>query len=127
MKRSRMFFATLGTFIVLLVIFYVITGAITKYTGYSVSPVESESDFEKCLKEQYIVLYINSADSSETLKKIELFDYLKYFDIVNCHGNNAPCVEEDVESFPIWVVNEFKLDRDISFPELIKFSGCRFS
>ena len=121
-----MFFAMLGVFVVLLVIFYVVTGAITKYTGYSVSPVEDESDFEKCLKEQYIVLYINSVDSSETLKGVELFDYLKYFDIVNCYADNSLCVEESVESFPTWIVNEFKLEGDISFSELIKFSGCRF-
>ncbi len=120
-----MFFATLGTFIVLLVIFYTVTGAITKYTGYSVSPVE-EDNFEKCLKEQYIVLYINSVDSSETLKGVELFDYLQYFDIVNCYGDNERCVEEGVESFPTWIVNEFSVEEDISFSDLVKYSGCRF-
>lgn len=126
MKRSKMFFISLGIFAVLIIIFFAITGAITKYTGYSVSPVEDESDFEKCLKEQYIVLYVNSAYSSKTLQEIELFDYLKYFDIVNCYANNDDCVGENVESFPTWIVNEFKLEKDISLSELIKYSGCRF-
>jgi len=125
MKKGKKFFITLGTFAVLLVIFFFITSSITKYTGYSITDTDDKTDFEKCLEEQHLVLYINTADSTKTLQEIQLIDYLQYFDIINCKTNNKPCLENKVNKFPTWEINEYKLE-EISFSDLIKFSGCRF-
>jgi len=127
MKKRIKVFATFGTLILLVAIFFLITNTITKTTGYSITPIQDKSDFEICLEEQYIVLYINTADSTKTLQQIELKEYLEYTNIINCQNNNQPCIEEQINNFPTWIINEHKTEKDISFPDLITFSGCRFT
>ena len=109
----------------LLTSFYLITGAITKYTGYLVSGEKSHNDFELCLEEQDITLYINTKDSTITLRKIHLADYLRVASIVNCFENNQVCIDNNVNSFPTWVINEERVEKDISLLELSKFSDCK--
>ena len=126
MEHKKRFLITIGIFTFLIIAFFFITSSITKYTGYSITPTDKESDFEKCLREQHLLLYINTADSTKTLQKIQLKDYLQYFDIMNCEVNNKPCLENKINKFPTWEINEYKLEK-ISFSDLIKFSGCKFT
>jgi len=126
MKNVQRILTTIGVGLVLVFGFYFITDAITKYTGFSVSPVV-DNDFETCLKGQDIVLYINSAESSETLRNIELVDYLENFEIVNCFNNNQGCLDNDVNSFPTWIVNKNKILGDITLIELKELSGCKLN
>ncbi len=109
-----------------MVALFTITNNITKYTGYSINQID-ESDFEKCLDEQYIALYINTADSTKTIKQIQLQDYLEYPEIINCYTNNDPCIQEKIQEFPTWIINEHRTEGDLSFSDLVKFSGCRFA
>jgi len=110
----------------LIIAFYFITNAITKYTGFFVSEVKSpDNDFNICLKEQDITLYVNTEDLANTLKNIQLFDKLENFKIKNCLRNNQECLEEDVSSFPSWIINSIIINRDISFEELSEYSGCK--
>ena len=110
--------------IVLIVSFYFITNAITKYTGFFVADESKESDFNLCLKEQDITLYINTENIANTLNGIQVFDELKNFKIKNCLRDNKECLEKGVVSFPTWIINNNKIDRDISFEELSEYSGC---
>ena len=111
--------------IVLIIAFYFITNTITKYTGFFVSDVKSsDEDFNTCLNEQDITLYINTEDITETLKKIQLFDELKNVKIKNCLRDNEECLKKGVSSFPTWIINNIKINRDISFEELSEYSGC---
>ena len=118
-------FVTFGLLILLTVTFLLIVNSITKHTGFSINPINDESDFQICLNEQHVILYINSADSTETIRGMELRDDLKGVDIVNCYTNNQPCISDGIKVFPTWVINEFKLEHDISLQDLIKYSGCR--
>jgi len=111
--------------VVLVFGFYLITNTITKTTGFSVSYSEDD-EFAACLEEQDITLYINSENSAETLKKIELVDYLGYIKIVNCLRNNQVCLDKGVDPLT-WVINGDKINHDISLSELSEFSGCEFN
>jgi len=111
--------------IALIIAFYAITNAITKYTGFFVSEGDKESDFDLCLKEQDITLYLNTEDIAATLKDIQVFDELKDIKIKNCLRDNSECLEKGVTSFPAWIINNKKIDRDISFGELSEYSGCK--
>lgn len=127
MEHKKRFFISLGTFALLLIIFFFITSSITRYTGYSITPTDEKTDFEKCLEEQHLILYINTVDSTKTLQEMPLEEYLQYFDIINCEINNQPCIENKINSPPTWVINEYKIEeKEISLSDLIKFSGCRF-
>jgi hypothetical protein len=129
MKKSmkKRVLLTLGLGFVLILMFYFITGAITKYTGYSVSPsLDEKTDFESCLVNQDIILYINSEDSSKTLKEIKNFDYLTDIKFFNCLKNQEKCISEEITTFPSWVINNNKIERDISVKELSEISGCKF-
>ncbi len=101
--------------------FYIITNRITKYTGFSIS--NDENDFEICLKEQDITLYVNTNNLANSLREIQInnLDNLK---IKNCLSDKSFCEEKGVNSFPTWIINNNKIDRDISFIELEEVSGC---
>jgi len=124
MKSKQRILITLGVGIVLVLGFFFITDSITKHTGFSISDLK-ENDFTSCLKEQRISLYINTEVPAKTLKKIILFDYLQYFQITNCLNNNQGCLKNNIDSFPSWIINKRKINRDISFNELSEYSGCK--
>ena len=107
--------------VVLVAAFYFVSNNITKYTGYTVS--EKIPSFESCLQEQDITLYVNT-NNLQSLKDIQLFDYLQYFKMINCFGDNKICLENEVNSFPTWIINKNRFEKDISLSELKEISGC---
>lgn len=124
MKPKQRILLTIVIGIVLVLGFFFITDSITRHTGFSVSESKEDS-FASCLKEQEISLYINTDKSAKTLKNIILFDYLQYSQITNCLSNNQECLKNNVNSFPTWIINRNKIDRDISLQELKEISGCK--
>jgi len=114
----------LGVIVLLIALFYFITGTISKYTGFSVSG-SKDDDFRVCLEEKDITLYINSENPAKTLRKIELIDYLRDIKIFNCLRNNQVCLDKGVGAFPTWIINKNKIEKDISISELSGLSGCR--
>lgn len=114
----------LGVLALLIIGFYLATSTITKYTGYSVLDSQ-KNDFKSCLRENDISIYINSEKSSKTLKEIELLEYLDNVKIINCFENNHFCLENGVNSFPSWIVNNNKFEEDISLSKLSESSGCK--
>lgn len=107
--------------------FYFISNSITKYTGFTISEqnfdLKKGSDFNSCLQEQDITLYINMIDI-RSLKEIKLFDYLQDFKMINCFGDNKICLDNGISSFPSWIINKNKIEKDISLNELKEISGC---
>jgi len=121
----RRILITLLIGLILVVGFYLITNAITKYTGFFVASETKGSDFEECLKEQDITLYVNTEDMAKTLKTIQLLDNLKDVKIMNCLRDNVICSERNVNSFPSWIINGKVISKDINFEELSEYSGCK--
>jgi hypothetical protein len=124
-KPVKRILFTLGIGLVLIASFYVITEAITKYTGFMVITEEKISDFSNCIEEQNITLYINSQDSTQTLRKINLIEYLNHVKIKNCARDNTECIKKGIDSFPTWNINERNINKDISLIELSEISGCK--
>ena len=108
--------------LILVVVFFTVTNAITKYTGFSVS--KQGNDFEVCLEKKDITLYINTEDVAMTLKNDELYGYLENFKIINCLRNNQVCLDKNIKSFPIWIINSDKIEGSLSLRELVDASRC---
>jgi len=123
MEKKKRILITIGLGLILMLGFFIITNSITKHTGFSISEYE-EDNFGFCLKEQKINLYINTDESAKTLQEIMLFNYLQYFQITNCLNNNQECLENNINSFPTWIINGNKINKDIDFKGLLKYSGC---
>lgn len=116
---------TLGIAIVLVAVFYFITSAISKYTGFMISSNDKENDFINCLKEKNLILYINSNDVIETIKNMKISGYLYLFKIQNCADYNTPCIENGINIFPTYVINGIKTEKDINLNELSSLSNCK--
>lgn len=118
---------TLILLVVLVLLFYLVSNVITKYTGYSVTNkvLNKEDIFKSCLKDKSITLYINTNNPQETLKNIQAGDYLDSVKIFNCQTNNEECMNKNVNGpFPAWIINNNKIDSDISLAQLKELSGC---
>jgi len=124
MESKKRILITLIAGFILIIGFFLVTGAITKHTGFAVTPKENLNDFKVCLREKDITLYINTNDVVKTLRNIELQDYLEDIKITNCLRDNKRCLENYVNSFPTWSIKGNNINNDISLDELSEFSGC---
>lgn len=125
--NKKRIFITIIAGILAVLAFYLISSAITKYTGYSVG--DKETDFKACLKEKTLVLYVNTEDLASSLQKLKLIEYSDYFEIINCAINNKPCLEKDISSFPdpTYIIEGKKVIGDISINKLSEISGCKYA
>lgn len=124
-KSKNRILITLGLAITLIIIFYLITSVITRYTGFSVSQEDKEEDFKNCIKEKGIVLYINTNDAVKTLKNINVNEYLEFVTIKNCMIDNSACLNSGILNFPAWIINGNKIEKDISVDELSSYTQCK--
>ena len=123
METNKRILISLVILIVLVAVFYLVTGGVTKYSGYSV--FEQNSEFENCLSPQELVLYINTTNTDEILRNTGLIEFLQFFKIHNCLLNNSPCAENYIEDFPGWIIDGKKIVGKVSVSELAEYSGCK--
>lgn len=89
------------------------------------------TQFKSCLQQQNITLYINSENSAEILKKMNLIkdfefsDYLEDIKIRNCFRNKQICLDNLIDKFPTWEINNKRIIRDLQFSELKEIAGCK--
>ncbi|MBR9704139.1 hypothetical protein GOV12_01915 [Candidatus Pacearchaeota archaeon] len=117
---------TLGVAIILITVFYFITSAISQFTGYVVID-DSGDDFKDCLKENKIILFINSKDILNSLNNIQVEEYLDSVKIKNCNTDNSECLDNGVINFPFWIINKNKIHNDITVRELSEYTGCKLN
>ena len=127
MEAIQRILLTIGIVIVILAGFFLITEAITKYTGFSVTPENDMNSFKGCLKEKEIFLYVNTNNLADTLSELALVDYLAGVDIQNCKTDNSACLNKGIVSFPTWIVNDKAFYGDITKDELASLAGCIFT
>lgn len=123
--QTKKILLTLLIGVALVLIFLLVTEAITKYTGYAINQ-ESETDFKSCLENKDITLYINTLEPAQTIKNFAVVDYVDSIKIMNCIRNNDYCLEKGLDSFPTWDIEGNKIKREISLEELSNFSNCKF-
>ena len=121
--KSRII-TSIGILVLLVVVFYLVTSAITKFTGYSIFETFKERDFKECLKENNIILYINSRDTLATLDELKTSDYLRSVEVYNCFLDKSYCDNEGVDFYPTWDKDGKKIEGDINVNSLSEFSGC---
>jgi hypothetical protein len=115
---------TLGIGIVLIVVFFLITEAITKYTGLSISE-DPLNDFRDCLNTKEITLFINAYDPTATLRNSRLIDYLSSFNIMNCLYDMDYCMQAGVEEYPSMNIEGQLYSGEVSVEELAQHTGCK--
>lgn len=117
---------SLAIIFILLLSFFLISKFITNYTGFSILKEKSlgENEIKECFENKEIILYINSENPSEEINDLELIKNIKYIKIVNCFINPNICEEKEINSFPTWIINKEKLNKEISFEELSEFNKC---
>ncbi len=108
--------------IILFFLFYFITNIITKYTGFFI--IDFDKNFETCLKEKTIILYINSNAPEKTLSNLEIKDYLENIKIFNCLRNNEYCYNKNINYFPTWFIEGKKIEGDVSLEFLADVTEC---
>lgn len=108
--------------IILVIVFYFITSFITKYTGFFI--ISADKNFETCLKEKTIIVYINSNNPEETLGNFEIKEHLENINIFNCLRNKEYCNSKNINYFPTWFIEGGKIEGDISLEVLAEASEC---
>ena len=124
METKQRILLTLGIAIVLVAGFFIITEAITKYTGFSITAESDIDNFKICLREKDIILYVNTNNFAESLSEIKLTEYLEDVGIVNCLRNKQVCLDAGVNSFPSWGLEGELAKGDIEIGVLSELSGC---
>jgi hypothetical protein len=122
--RFRKVLLAISVLIFLVVVFYFLMNAITKYTGFFISEDINFDNVEDCLREENIKFYINSEDVETSLKDSEVFEVLDSVEIINCLRDNERCLNEGIDEFPVWIINGDKIKRDVSYLELLEYSKC---
>ncbi len=124
MNKKQKILVTLIVGIFIIVGFYLITEAITRYTGFAITEKTIPSKFKSCLREKEITLYVNTENLRETLSKINLVNYLEDVKIFNCLRNNNFCIQKGISNFPSWEIENQIIARDINIEELGRYSSC---
>lgn len=126
MEPYKRVLLTLILMILLIISLLYLTGAITRYTGYIIGEkIDKDAEFKNCLSEKNIILYINTENPDVTLKEIKLNEYLSSIKIFNCLRNNDLCQEKNINNFPTWIIDDNKIENDISLEELKEYSKCK--
>lgn len=107
--------------LVLVLALYFVANSITNYTGLIVGEVNNE--FERCLSEKDIRLYVENYDMAE-VKKMKTADYLGSVDVSGCVLNKIDCIQEGVAEYPTWIINGEKVVGDIDIFNLADLAEC---
>lgn len=114
---------TATALIVLLLAFYLISDAITKYTGFSVNNQELDKT-SVCINENDVTLYINSNDVVKELNQYEINEVIDKINIMNCYNNLAYCDNQRIIEYPTWVINDEEIKGKLSDKQIIKYLKC---
>ncbi len=122
MKGLTKILITVSILILTIIIFYVITSNITKYTGFLISEdiYNNEKKFVNCIEKKNIIVFVDSDD----LSNFYLIKYLDKFELINCKINDKLCLEKEINFFPSFIIEEEKIEENINFNTLSDITGC---
>ncbi len=130
LERIKIVIFSICALVFLIFIFYIATGAITRYTGKIVdNSIESEN-FAKCLSENNVKMY-GSCECSHCENQKRMFgDNFKYIDYVECKegcsgANVNLCNNKNIPGYPTWEINEELYPGEQNLEKLSELSGCK--
>ena len=126
MGKKRKILITLGILLLILIVFYVISYIITKYTGYSITggviySKETKVKVGKCLADKKTILYCNSISLNCLRQKRILGEIFKYVSYVDCSENFEV---KECEKLPAWKINDKFYYGVYDLKRLAEFTGC---
>lgn len=125
MKNIYRLLITILLLTFLIIVFYFITRSITIHTGFFISDNSNkENDFLACLNEKKMLIFINSEDSSGSLQRLRIYEYLDKFEIYNCARNNNLCLLENIDYFPTFLIENKKIEGDMDVIVLSEMTKC---
>jgi hypothetical protein len=124
MKDIKKLVLITSIFIVLFIVFYSISNFLSKYTGFYII---ANNDLDLCIQSKNIALYIHSDNTNDFLKSFKLLGVLKNLDIINCYRNNNLCIENNIKSYPTWIIDNTKIEKDLNIDEFFKITGCKLA
>ena len=127
MDKKKKVIVTFILLIILVAGFWLISKAITTYTGYSVTGIKNLDKFVNCLNEKKVELYVTNG-CPHCKKQKELFKgYLDNLKVIDCIENSELCVEKNIFQVPTWIINNQKYVREKSLEEISELSGCELN
>ncbi len=102
-----------GTVCVLLLIFFANSGEAEDY-----------SEFAQCLTESGAVMYGVSWCSHCNMQKDDFGSGFSHINYVECSEEKDLCINEGIESFPTWIIEEQKYTGRQQFERLSVLTGC---
>lgn len=104
MDKKMKVLVTLGILIAIGVSFYLVSYAITRYTGYTITgkavySKEEQVQIAKCLTEKGVVLYCSTLSFNCMRQRSSLGEAFEYINYLDCNENPEECQEL---SLPAW-------------------------
>lgn len=124
MEKKKRVFVTILLLVLLASGFWLVTKAITSYTGYFVRNIEDLGKFSKCVGEK-TELYVNEGcPNCEKQEKI-FIGFLDNLNIIDCGEQAKICIEKEVRFVPTWIINNEKELGFKNLQELSEITGCK--
>ncbi len=123
MEQKKKVLMTFVLLIALLAGFWLISKAITTFTGYSITEVKSLEAFAKCLAEK-TELYVSNGCSHCAAQESLFGDSLKYLKVIDCAVDTDKCITAGVTQVPTWIINNEKVLGVQSLKKLAELTGC---
>lgn len=131
--KAKKIILSICVLVFVIFVFYMITGAVTKYTGRSITggaiKTEVMENFAKCLSENNVKMYGASwCGHCTNQKKLFGEGVLEESEIyVECEDNGEgakACSDKGIEGYPTWEVNGKLYPGEINLDKLSELSGC---
>lgn len=107
--------------------FWLISKAITTFTGYSVTEIEDAEGFARCLTEKGAKFYMDSSYSNHD-KQIMIFgSSFEYLDVIDCKEEEEKCMDAGILQVPTWTIKGNRLLGVQSLKKLAELSGCELN
>lgn len=118
-KKKKVLIGVVIAIVIVLIISLILIYSKPKTTGRVISEDEKDK-VNECLTQLNAKLYLNAENLTLAKKEIILTGYLKNVKVINCAKNKAICENNKITTYPTWVLNGKKIQKDIRIAELLK-------
>jgi hypothetical protein len=120
---NKVFLGIISAIVIVAFLFVVTEMIIIPSKGFIAQ--DSYMDFQTCIRQKEVVLYINTNNPSQILGNLQVVSSLNHIKIKNCYNAKSECDSLGLSKFPSWIINGQKVEGDINEDILAKYSGCK--